>query len=58
MKSLRYDSQGRCDISSYNIMGIAFNIPAEKLMPSVGRELVTGQGATGRAPCLRPISLL
>lgn len=39
MKSLMYDSDGRVEMSSYNITGIAFNIPAENLTVQPAREL-------------------
>lgn len=39
MKTLRYDSDGRADISSYNICGIAFNISPINLTVERPREL-------------------
>lgn len=39
MKSLRYDSDGRADMSSYNIAGIAYNIPELGLLHEPAREL-------------------
>lgn len=40
MKSLMYDSDGAIKMSSYNIVGIAFNIPKEDLTHEAPRELV------------------
>lgn len=40
MKSLMYDSDGRVTMSSYNISGIAYNIPAQDLVAARPRELV------------------
>lgn len=39
MKSLMYDSDGRVDMSSYNIVGIAYNIPDQQLLHQTPREL-------------------
>ncbi|MFO0858282.1 MAG: hypothetical protein U0640_13115 [Phycisphaerales bacterium] len=39
MKSLMYDSDGRVTMSSYNIVGIAFNIPDQELQFDQPREL-------------------
>lgn len=39
MKTLRYDSEGRVRMSSYDICGIAYNIPADKLTVQRPREL-------------------
>ncbi|MBX3368618.1 MAG: hypothetical protein KF912_15015 [Phycisphaeraceae bacterium] len=39
MKSLMYDSDGRVDMSSYNIVGIAYNIPSDLLQHQTPREL-------------------
>jgi hypothetical protein len=40
MKSLRYDSDGRVEMSSYNVTGIAYNIPEHELISHRPRELV------------------
>lgn len=40
MKSLMYDSEGRVNMSGYDIVGIAFNIPVQDLLYSTPRELV------------------
>jgi hypothetical protein len=40
MKSLMYDSEGRVEMSSYNIVGIAYNIPEQDLIAPAPRELV------------------
>jgi len=40
MKSLMYDSDGRVTMSSYNILGIAFNIPEQELLIGNPRALV------------------
>lgn len=40
MKSLRYDSEDRVQMTSYNITGIAYNIPEEHLIAIRPRELV------------------
>jgi len=39
MKTLMYDSEGRADISSYNICGIAYNIASDNLAVQRPREL-------------------
>lgn len=39
MKSLMYDSDGRLDLSSYNIVGIAYNIADQQLLHPTPREL-------------------
>lgn len=40
MKSLKYDSDGRATISSFNIVGIAYNIPPTTLVSPAPRELM------------------
>jgi hypothetical protein len=39
MKTLKYDSEGRCEMSSYDITGIAYNIPVDRLAVQRPREL-------------------
>jgi hypothetical protein len=39
MKTLMYDSEGRVGMSSYNIVGIAYNIPERALVTDAPRDL-------------------
>lgn len=39
LKTLMYDSDGRVDMSSYNIVGIAYNIPERSLVTDAPRDL-------------------
>jgi hypothetical protein len=40
LKSLKYDSDGRCDISSYDIEGIVYHMPDDKMHASIGDEIL------------------
>lgn len=40
LKSLKYDSEGRCDMSSYDIESIVYAIPDTKMAWSIGDEIL------------------
>jgi hypothetical protein len=40
LKSLKYDSEGRCDMSSYDIESVVYTMPDEKMHWSIGDEIL------------------
>jgi len=40
LKSLKYDSEGRCDMSSYDIESVVYTMPDDKMHWSIGDEIL------------------
>lgn len=40
LKSLKYDSEGRCDMSSYDIESVVYSMPDSKMAWSIGDEIL------------------